>query len=127
VQFEEEEKVHSQDEHYDKKEVEELADFGSSLKKPKHHFPKRAGGKLSVAEKLEERPWRDKPSSFFVMGHLEDSDPADEANPWRMALNDAQWAFIYQYYEDYVPAPYEIMSWVYEKALENDQKMLEKI
>ena len=81
-----------------------------------------------MGEKEDEpEPWRDKPSSFFVMGHLEDSEPADEANPWRMALNDDQWAFVYQYYEDYVPAPYEIMSWIYEKALENDQKELDKI
>ena len=57
------------------------------------------------------------------------SDPPkqfDKDNPWNLELNDAQWAFIYQYYDEYAPSPYEIMSWIYEKALAHEQNLKEK-
>ena len=74
----------------------------------------------------DEQPWKDKPAEFFVMSELRNPpEQFDKDNPWNLELNDAQWAFIYQYYDEYSSSPYEIMSWIYEKALAHEQSMAE--
>lgn len=35
-------------------------------------------------------------------------------------LNDEQWDFIFKHYPEYGAAPYEMMTWIYGTALENE-------
>ena len=42
-------------------------------------------------------------------------------NPFNYELNDEQWAFIFLYYTEYAASPYEMMSWLFNQALEKEK------
>lgn len=48
-------------------------------------------------------------------------------NAGNFLMNQGQWAFIHQYYPDYIDSPYKLMLWLhkeaydYEKALKESQ------
>lgn len=66
-------------------------------------------------------PFRGKPSSFFVMNTMSEP-PAqpDASNPNNLEMNDEQWKFIFKHYPEYGAAPYEMMTWLYGMALNNE-------
>lgn len=43
-------------------------------------------------------------------------------NPNNYELNDGQWDFIFKYYPEYAGSPYQMMSYLFGTALENEQQ-----
>jgi hypothetical protein len=42
-------------------------------------------------------------------------------NPYNYELNDEQWQFIFLYYTEYAASPYEMMSWLFNQALDKEK------
>jgi len=84
-------------------------------------------GKVVVTPKIEEEevdmstPYRGKPSKFFVMNPMATAPEQPEANnPMNLEMNPEQWNFVFKHYPEYGSAPYDMMTWLYGMALQNE-------
>ena len=82
--------------------------------------------KVKVEPKEEEvdetTPWKGKKSEFFVMAQA--ATPAatdDPVNPMNLELSGDQWNFIFLHYPEYAASPYQMLSWLFTQAQQNEQ------
>jgi hypothetical protein len=81
--------------------------------------------KVKVEPKVEEfdesTPWKGRKSEFFVMAQSTTPQvTADPNNPMNLELNDEQWNFIFLYYPEYAASPYQMLSWLFTQAQQNE-------
>jgi hypothetical protein len=104
-------------------DLDALDDDGAKKKKK---GKKDEPAKVKVEPKEEEfdetTPWKGRKSEFFVMAQAA-TPPAqmDPQNPMNLELNDAQWDFIFKYYPEYAGSPYQMLSWLFTQAQQNEQ------
>ena len=94
--------------------------------KPKKNKQTTSLVKVKVEQKEDEidetTPWKGKKSDFFVMAQA--ATPAktpDPNNPMNLELNDDQWNFMFVHYPEYAASPYQMLSWLFTQAQQQEQ------
>lgn len=97
---------------------------------PKQKKKKKGKAAEPVKVKVEQEPeafdetlpWKGRKSEFFVM-QQSGTPPttADPNNPMNLELNDEQWNFIFLYYPEYAASPYQLLSWLFTQAQQNEE------
>ena len=101
-------------------------DMDAPMSKKKKKGKATGPVKVKVEPKVEEfdetTPWKGRKSEFFVMAQAATpSAQMDPNNPMNLELNDEQWNFIFLYYPEYAASPYQMLSWLFTQAQQNEQ------
>lgn len=72
-------------------------------------------------QEADSTAWKGKPSQFFVMKKI-DGPVQDPTNPNNFELNGEQMSFIFLHYPEYSAAPYEMMTWLYGQAKQEEDR-----
>ena len=101
----------------------DLDDLDDDQPKKKKKKEKKKPAPAKVEEEVidESTAWKGKPSKFFTLEIDEENQPTPE-NPGNFKMNQEQWNFIYKYYPEYGASPYDLMVWLFNQAVQEEQR-----